>query len=165
MCASRSPGRARCGAGVEGSQVQLGEEPVARYEAWTRPRCREVELSGCAQAWFVPTVRALAADLAGRADFDLDAISDVRMAVDEACVTLIRHSAPDSQLRCCFLLDEQWMQVWVQVRPRDPGARVDTAGFGWRILQCLVDEVSAKLPGDDEEHLGIHLVKRQPART
>jgi serine/threonine-protein kinase RsbW len=150
---------------VEGSQVQLGKEPVAGDEAWTGPRCHEVELSGCAQAWFVPTVRALAADLAGRADFDLDAIADMRMAVDEACVTLIRHSAPESHLRCSFLLDEQRMQVRVQVRPRDRGARLDTAGFGWRVLQSLVDEVSAKLTDDGEEQLGIHLVKRQSAHT
>ena len=51
--------------------------------------------------------------------------SEERLAVDEACVTLIRHSAPDSHLRCSFLLDEQRMQVRVQVRPRDRGARVD----------------------------------------
>jgi hypothetical protein len=57
------------------------------------------------------------------------------------------------------------MQVRVQVRPRDRGARVDTAGFGWRVLQSLVDEVSAKLTDDGEEQLGIHLVKRQSAHT
>jgi serine/threonine-protein kinase RsbW len=37
----------------------------------------------------VATVRTVAADLAGRADFDLDAIADLRMAVDESCAALL----------------------------------------------------------------------------
>jgi len=57
------------------------------------------------------------------------------------------------------------LQVRVQVRPRDRGARVGAAGFGWRVLHSLVDEVNVKLADDGEEQLGIHLVKRQPAHT
>jgi serine/threonine-protein kinase RsbW len=43
-----------------------------------------VEVRTSASASLIPTIRAVASDLAARADFDLDAISDLRMAVDEA---------------------------------------------------------------------------------
>ncbi|PZS33659.1 MAG: hypothetical protein DLM61_04825, partial [Pseudonocardiales bacterium] len=49
-----------------------------------------VELRLPARAALIPTVRTVASDLAGRADLDLDAIDDLRMAVDEACTTLVR---------------------------------------------------------------------------
>jgi serine/threonine-protein kinase RsbW len=42
-----------------------------------------VEVRTTASAALIPTIRAVASDLAARADFDLDAISDLRMAVDE----------------------------------------------------------------------------------
>src|SRR3712207_252727 len=60
----------------------------------------EVRTSGTAA--LIPTIRAVASDLAARADFDLDAISDLRMAVDEACATLVDVAAPTSTLQCTF---------------------------------------------------------------
>ena len=35
------------------------------------------------------TVRTVAADLAARAEFTLDAVADLRLAVDEACAGLV----------------------------------------------------------------------------
>ena len=125
------------------------------------PARRELEISGRAQSWLVPTVRMLAADLAGRADFDVEAITDLRLAVDEACVTLIHLSNPDAQLHCRFAVDADRIDISVQVDPRDPGSRVNTAGFGWRILSGLVDEVNTESIADGHARLGIHLVKRQ----
>jgi len=57
-----------------------------------------VEIRISARPALIPTVRAVASDLAGRADFDLDAISDLRMAVDEACTTLVGLSADHGML-------------------------------------------------------------------
>src|SRR3712207_2378660 len=61
-----------------------------------------VEVRTSATAALIPTIRAVASDLAARADFDLDAISDLRMAVDEACATLVDVAAPTSTLQCTF---------------------------------------------------------------
>ena len=63
-----------------------------------------VEVRTSATAALIPTIRAVASDLAARADFDLDAISDLRMAVDEACATLVDAADPTSQLLCRFLV-------------------------------------------------------------
>lgn len=122
---------------------------------------REFEISGPAQSWLVPTVRTLAADLAGRADFDVHAITDLRLAVDEVCVALIDLSTPDGVLRCRFAVDANRIDIRVQVDPLDSDSRVNSRGFGWRIVSSLADEVNTEPIADGHARLGIHLVKRR----
>jgi serine/threonine-protein kinase RsbW len=50
----------------------------------------------------LPAVRAMAGDLALRMDYDLDAVEDLRLAVDEACATLALVAAGDSPLTVVF---------------------------------------------------------------
>ena len=108
-----------------------------------------VEVRTSASAALIPTIRAVASDLAARADFDLDAISDLRMAVDEACATLVDVAAPRSELRCTFLVRIDGIEVRAQVRAEAPDAVVSTDTFGWRVLQTLADEVSVLTVPDD----------------
>jgi serine/threonine-protein kinase RsbW len=124
-------------------------------------KLREVCVRGLAQPWLVPTVRVVAADLAARADFDLDAIADVRMAVDEACVALLRLTDPSQPLSCSFLVGPDQIEIDVRASSRNGRARVDTLGFGWHVLQCLVDEVSTRASSEGKD-VAIRLVKRQP---
>lgn len=120
-----------------------------------------VELRLSARAALIPTVRTVASDLAGRADFDLDAISDLRMAVDEACTTLVRMTTEDDALTCVFTVDEDSIGVAVSTRPAALGAKVNTDSFGWRVLQTLTDEVSViGADGAEPTTVGIALVKR-----
>src|ERR1700753_2209370 len=74
-----------------------------------------VEVRTSATAALIPTIRAVASDLAARADFDLDAISDLRMAVDEACTTLVDLAAPTSALQTTFLVRFDRIEVRAQV--------------------------------------------------
>jgi serine/threonine-protein kinase RsbW len=112
----------------------------------------------------IPTVRAVASDLAGRADFDLDSISDLRMAVDEACTTLVGLTAGDGELSAKFTLSPDRIDVVVMTPTPNAGADVRTDSFGWRVLQTLADEVSA-LRGLDgaPEALAIRLTKHAGA--
>ena len=123
-----------------------------------------VEIRISARPALIPTVRAVASDLAGRADFDLDAISDLRMAVDEACTTLVALAVPDGMLSCKFVLIQDQIEVTVSTSTPAPGAEVRTDSFGWRVLQTLADEVTAA-PGVDgvPEALAIRLTKRAGA--
>jgi len=135
------------------------DEPAGDVE-----HARRVSVQGSAQPWLVPTVRTIAADLAGRADFDLDFISDLRMAVDEACAVLVGVADADEGLHCSIVVARDWISVDVSVVPGERGARVRTNGFGWRVLQSLVDEVSVHSGNDDaKEWLGIRLLKKQTA--
>ena len=100
-----------------------------------------VEVRTSASAALIPTIRAVASDLAARADFDLDAISDLRMAVDEACATLVDVAAPRSVLHCTFLVRADGIEVRALVEAGQTDAGVSTDTFGWRVLQTLADEV------------------------
>lgn len=103
-----------------------------------------VEVRTSATAALIPTIRAVASDLAARADFDLDAISDLRMAVDEACATLVDLAAPSSVLRCTFQIRPERIEVQAEVQAEDADAAVSTDTFGWRVLQTLADDVQAQ---------------------
>jgi serine/threonine-protein kinase RsbW len=120
-----------------------------------------VEVRTSASAALIPTIRAVASDLAARADFDLDAISDLRMAVDEACATLV--DAPTSSLLCTFLVRPERIEVHAQVQTKHADTVVSTDTFGWRVLQTLADDVSVHHdPGADGKAptVGIRLDKR-----
>jgi serine/threonine-protein kinase RsbW len=90
----------------------------------------------------LPAVRAMAADLALRMDFDLDAVEDLRLAVDEACATLASVALGDSPLTVVFEVSRDGLRIdsWVATAT---GVDVPRDGFGWAVLQTLVDTVEA----------------------
>lgn len=102
----------------------------------------------------LPAVRAMAGDLAMRMDYDLDAVEDLRLAVDEACATLALVAAGDSPLTVVFESSRTGLHIeaWV---PTADGADVPREGFGWAVLGSLVDAVDARrstqaaVPGGD----------------
>ena len=122
-----------------------------------------VEIRTAASPALIPTIRAVASDLAARADFDLDAIADLRMAVDEACATLVDVAATSATLACTFHVQHERIEVQVEVRAHRADAIVSTDTFGWRVLQTLADKVSVHHVPDstgDAPIVGIRLVKR-----
>src|SRR4051795_5606803 len=86
----------------------------------------------------LPAVRAMAGDLAMRMDFDLDAVEDLRLAVDEACATLASIAAGDEPLTVVFETTRAGLHIeaWV---PSVEGQDVPRDGFGWAVLHTLVD--------------------------
>ncbi|WP_232664715.1 ATP-binding protein [Pseudonocardia sp. TRM90224] len=118
-------------------------DPDSRSSAEPSDGVSTVEVRTTATAALIPTIRAVASDLAARADFDLDAISDLRMAVDEACATLVDVAAPTSTLRCTFLVRPERIEVHAEVQAHRADAAVSTDTFGWRVLQTLADDVEA----------------------
>jgi serine/threonine-protein kinase RsbW len=117
-----------------------------------------VEVRVHADPALIPSVRAVAADLAARADFDLDAVSDLRMAVDEACSALVPLAREGGQLRCGFVVSDGRIDVICRV-PVDEQAGLRKDTFGWRVLTTLTDD--AQVLDADPEWLGIHLRKQR----
>ena len=105
------------------------------------PTTKRTKRRTSATAALIPTIRAVVSDLAARADFDLDAISDLRMAVDEACATLVDAADPSSVLQCRFLVQPERIRVHAEVEAAKPDIVLSTDTFGWRVLQTLADEV------------------------
>lgn len=123
-----------------------------------------VEVRIPASAAQISSVRVVAADLAARQDFDIDAVSDLRMAVDEACATLVPLAAPGSTLSCRFLAGTELFEVIATVPVAANGAQVPQNTFGWRVLATLTDDVEAlTIDAVDGEHpsIGIRLCLRR----
>ncbi|CRK58451.1 Serine-protein kinase RsbW [Alloactinosynnema sp. L-07] len=121
---------------------------------------RQADVRVSADAEQVPLVRSFAADIAMRLDFDLDAIEDVRMAVDEACSLLVRTAAEGSSLFCSFQPESDSLRVLAQVEsaaPVPPSADL----MSWQILTTLAESVSEHVETADGGHrVSIELVAR-----
>jgi serine/threonine-protein kinase RsbW len=103
-------------------------------------RPREVEVRMLASMDRVPGIRALAADMAMREDFDLDAIADLRLAVEEACATVLANADPGGMLVCRLLISQSDVEINAFVTL--PGGRNPAVGpLSLRILRTLSDSV------------------------
>ncbi|QUH02442.1 anti-sigma factor [Saccharopolyspora erythraea] len=120
-----------------------------------------VEIRVAAQPGPLAVMRAVAGDLAIRADFDVDAIADVRLAVDEACATLVALALPGTWLTCRFRTEHDRLVFTAEVvGEHAAGPRTDT--FGWRVLTALADEISS---GHDPVGDGTHVVRVELAKS
>lgn len=126
----------------------------------------EIELRIGAELTNLPIIRSLAASIAMRADYDLDAIADLKLAVDEACSTLITRAVVNASLNCAFTVAKDEIRFTVTIRStNDAVPSSDT--FGWRVLTTLTDHASSWVErngqgGEQPEHLvHIELAKRR----
>ena len=118
---------------------------VGRYEgddvSSTR-RAAEVRLSIPADSAYIAVPRSVVGNLAARNDFTLDAIDDLRIAVDEACALLLPQSA-DGVLDCVFEIAPPQLTVRTSAVVPD-GWQPDTSSFGWTVLTALVESAAAE---------------------
>ena len=105
-------------------------------------RAERLELRVPTTATLLPAVRAMVGDLAMRMDYDLDAVEDLRLAVDEACAILASVASGDS-LTVVFETTRSGLRIdaWV---PTTEGTEVPIDGFGWAVLETLVDGVKGR---------------------
>lgn len=108
-----------------------------------------VELRVRADASQLSIVRAVSAAIAGQADFDLDAIADVRLAMDEACSILIVRAVAGATLSCRFLTtdDELRVSISTPVTESVPG---EQRSFGWHVLNTLTDSIAMSRDADPD---------------
>ncbi len=113
-----------------------------------RPGVTEVRTAASLGA--IPTIRAVAVDLAARAGFDRDAIADLQVALEDAGARLIRLAAAGSTLRCSFVpVRLERIEVIAEVDVDKVVDPVPRGSFGWWVLWCLTDDVAAVIvPGD-----------------
>lgn len=86
---------------TNGSIIAGPTQPTAAH---AQPVLPMIELQTPAHAVAIPVIRTVAADLAARADFELDSIDDLRMAVDDACAMLVGVAADGATLSCRFIV-------------------------------------------------------------
>jgi serine/threonine-protein kinase RsbW len=114
----------------------------------------------------LPAVRTMAGDLAMRMDYDLDSVEDLRLAVDEASATLATIASSGEPLTVVFESSRAGLHIdaWV---PTPAGTQVPRDGFGWAVLETLVDEVDgrsatqADVPGGDGTSAAVAVISMQ----
>ena len=108
----------------------------------TARRTERLELRVPTSRTQLPAVRAMTGDLAMRMDFDLDAVEDLRLAVDEASATLAAVAQPGTPLVTVFEAGPEGLAIhaWVATVA---GTDVPRDGFGWAVIAALVDSVEA----------------------
>lgn len=125
----------------------------------------EIELRLGAELTNLPIIRSLTSSIAMRADFDLDAIADLKLAVDEACSTLITRAAPDASLRCVFKVSKDEIRFVVSIRSTSD-AKPSNDTFGWRVLTTLTDHADSWVEPSNGNHLvHIEVAKRRADGT
>jgi serine/threonine-protein kinase RsbW len=112
----------------------------------TLPRTAEadiVELRIPAKAEWVAVARLAIAAVSSRLDFSVEDIEDVRLAIAEACTSVIKHAEPGEQIdiRCHATPSELTVDVrgGLAVRLRADVRSED--GLGIVIIQSLMDAV------------------------
>lgn len=85
-------------------------------------------------------IRTLVSALGTLEDLDLDAVADLRLALDEASTALIRSSAPDSRLTVKVRPREQ--DLWISVSAPCVDDDVLRPGtFSWHVISSLTNDV------------------------
>lgn len=103
-------------------------------------RSTPVEIGVAATVSQLPIVRGLAETLVLLSDFTLDEVADIRLAVDEACSTLIELSVPGSTLQCRFTVGDT--DLLVRVAGIAATSKLpDQRSFGWHVLRTLTDGI------------------------
>jgi serine/threonine-protein kinase RsbW len=102
------------------------------------PRDVEVRVVPVPEA--LVTVRTVAGDLAARAEFPLDSVDDLRLAVDEACTCLAALARPGTKLTVTFAVDDERITMTASVLTTGP-TTLPTDTFAWRVLSVLADDV------------------------
>lgn len=130
---------------------------------------RAVEIRIAAQLENLAVVRTLIGAMGTFEDLDLDAVADLRLAVDEACTRLIRCAAPQSAL--VLVIDPRPDELVITVSASSDEEDILTPGsFSWHVLTSLTDDVQTFRDGAERDGpspvFGISLTTRRvsPAR-
>lgn len=109
---------------------------------------RSVEIRVAATLENLAVLRVLIAAAATFEDLDFDAVSDLRLAVDEACTRLVKAAVPGSPLIVSVKPTDDAVVIQASATcGSDEDAIVAPGSFSWHVLSSLTDEVSTFADG------------------
>ncbi len=116
-----------------------------------------LEVRVAAQLENLAVVRTLIGAVGTFEDLDLDAVADLRLAVDEACTRLIRSADADAGASLILVIDPRVNEVVVEVAlasspaatPVSPDEILSPGSFSWHVLTSLTDDVKTFRDGHE----------------
>jgi serine/threonine-protein kinase RsbW len=113
-----------------------------------RPLGEPVEFRVAAKLESLAVVRTLVNALGTLEDLDLDAIADLRLALDEACTRLIRSAARDATL--VVKVEPHPSELVITASAPCIGADILRPGtFSWHVISSLTDDLRTFHDGVD----------------
>lgn len=110
---------------------------------------------------YLSVIRCAVSAMATRVDMTLDDIEDLRRAVDEACIVLMRDAVAGAELTC-LLVHQDEDTVLVQARTvTDQPPAVAPGTPSWWVLRRFGDEV--RTDSHEDGHVTITVSKRRTA--
>ena len=101
-----------------------------------------IDLAVPAEPEYVGLIRSTAAHIAAHANLTVDAIDDLRLAVDEAFAVLIAHKPETGVVSIRFTIGSAQLAIELTGPAGSPPP--DKSSFAWTVLSALVHEVSAQ---------------------
>lgn len=102
-------------------------------------------------------LRALTETIMLAADFTIDVVTDVRVALDEVATTLIAAAAPAAWIGCDFLFDEHRIQVRAAAVTSSDAGLIEHR-FGWHFVEKLTDSIAVSSADFDTVQCGYPVV-------
>jgi anti-sigma regulatory factor (Ser/Thr protein kinase) len=120
----------------------------AENQAMPAPQGQPVEFRVPARLESLAVIRTLVTALGALEDLDLDAVADLRLALDEACTALIRCAIPDSRLT--ITVRPRAHDLWVSASVPCVEDNVLRPGtFSWHVISSLAADVETFRDGAD----------------
>jgi len=122
----------------------------------------QIRLSFPVNPAYVSSARLTVSSIANRISFDIDEIEDIKTAVSEACIYIIKRSAAfaGSNFEICFTPGQQ--EMYVEILAEDKAgvdvAEASSEEMSLMMIKALVDEFSISKPADDK--ISITMTKR-----
>lgn len=101
-----------------------------------------IDLAVPASPEYVGLIRSAAAHIAAHADLTIEAIEDLRLAVDEAFAVLIAHNPDSGAVSIKFTIHSEQLDIELTGPAGSPAP--DESSFAWTVLNALVHEVSTQ---------------------
>jgi serine/threonine-protein kinase RsbW len=92
-----------------------------------------------AEAGYVQLARLVASGIAGRLDFNIDEIEDLRIAVDECCVALISCADIGASLQLRYSWDTTEVMLQAKAAAAGASSQPRIEGITGQILAAVVD--------------------------
>ena len=125
---------------------------------------RSVTVEVAAVVQNLAILRTLVSAVAAFEDLDVDSVSDLRLALDEACTQLIRCAEAGAVLTVAVEPHTDAVVVHASTTSQSGEQPVTEGSFSWHVLSSLTDEVRTFAHGRDSNSVhvvGISLTARR----
>ena len=122
-----------------------------------------VELSVAAQSDRLPIIRAVVESTLYFDDWTVDDVADVKLGVDEICSQLIAVSEAGRRLTVTIRPGRLGMVGQIE-GSTSTGLDLDTAGFGWRVVETVTDtQTLTYVDSGGDRRVTVRFAKRRTA--